>query len=266
MHLTALQTRQLSSVLQVLTQPGDSVSLRQRLVQPLADLLNADYVASLVWDENTQRFGHGVCSQADNQHITAYEASYQFSDPLPQLLRSRRYPTLVTQVIPQRELVHSDFFNRFLRPGSMYWGLNVFAHDGQQDVGDLRIWRSRSKGNFEDNELEILRLIYPSLVNALSGAKDVKHRTGKPIAVSGSTPSGSLKSADVVQQWAYQHGLSRRELQVAQWVAQGLSDKEIAKAAGIGFTTVRTYLSQVFKKTACANRKELIAYLCSRPH
>jgi DNA-binding CsgD family transcriptional regulator len=269
MHLTAIQTRQLSSVLETLTQPSDPVSLRQRLVQPLADLLNADYVASLVWDEKTQRFGHGVCSQSDTQHITAYEASYQFSDPLPQLLRKRRYPTLVTQVIAQRELVRSDFFNRFLRPGSMYWGLNVFAHDGQQDVGDLRIWRTRSKGNFEDNELEILRLIYPSLVNALSGALDVKQGHDKRTASSGLAASGtrSTCASDVTaQHWGYQHGLSRRELQVAQWVAQGLSDKEIAKAAGIGFTTVRTYLSQTFKKTACANRKELIAYLCSRPH
>jgi DNA-binding CsgD family transcriptional regulator len=260
MYLTALQTRQLSGVLETLTRPCDSVSLRQSLVQPLADLLNADYVASLVWDEAEQRFGGGVCSQADTGQIQAYEASYQFSDPLPQLLRSRRYPTLVTQVIPQRELVRSDFFNRFLRPGSMYWGLNVFAHDGQQDVGDLRIWRTRGKGNFDDNELDILRLIYPSLVNALSGAKALE--PGKARSASAAPSPRQGRALD--QQLAYQHGLSRRELQVAQCVAQGLSDKQIAKQAGIGFTTVRTYLTQTFKKTACANRKELIAYLCSR--
>ncbi len=267
MHLNAIQTRQLSSVLETLTQPCDSVSLRQRLMQPLASLLNADYVASLVWDESAQRFGHGVCSQSDTQHIQAYEASYQFSDPLPQLLRSRHYPTLVTQVIAQRELVRSEFFNRFLRPGSMYWGLNVFAHDGQQEVGDLRIWRSRGRGNFDDNELEILRLIYPSLVNALSGARRLDQRHGRNNLLkkqSAATAGGTPSVLSVDQQLAYQHGLSRRELQVAQCVAQGLSDKEIAKAAGIGFTTVRTYLSQTFKKTACANRKELIAYLCSR--
>jgi DNA-binding CsgD family transcriptional regulator len=268
MQLTAIQTRQLSKVLEILTLPGGSVNVRQRLVEPLANLLNADYVASLVWDESAQRFGQGVSCRADERDVNAYQAQYQFSDPLPGLLRTRRYPTLVTQVIPQRELVASDFFNRFLRPGSMYWGLNVFAHDGQQDVGDLRIWRCRGKGNFDTNELEILRLIYPSMVNALSGARQVSLQDNALDASQVRLPS-SLKRSSLLAvntQLAYQHGLSRREAQIAHWVAQGLSDKEIAKAAGIAFTTVRTYLSQTLKKTACANRKELIAYLCSRPH
>jgi DNA-binding CsgD family transcriptional regulator len=268
MQLNAIQTRQLSQVLETLTLPSDSVNMRQRLVEPLANLLNADYVASLVWDESAQRFGQGVSCRADAKHVDDYQAQYQFSDPLPGLLRLRRYPTLVTQVIPQRELVGSDFFNRFLRPGSMYWGLNVFAHDGQQDVGDLRIWRSRSKGNFDTNELEILRLIYPSMVNALSGARQfsVQDSVAAAYAVQSSASFKKMSSPAVDPRLAHQHGLSRREVQVAHWVAQGLSDKEIAKAAGIAFTTVRTYLSQTFKKTACANRKELIAYLCSRQH
>jgi DNA-binding CsgD family transcriptional regulator len=268
MQLNAIQTRQLSKVLETLTLPGDSVNIRQRLVEPLANLLNADYVASLVWDESAQRFGQGVSCRADAKHVDDYQAQYQFSDPLPGLLRARRYPTLVTQVIPQRELVNSDFFNRFLRPGLMYWGLNVFAHDGQQDVGDLRIWRCRGKGNFDTNELEILRLIYPSLVNALSGARQYGVQASAPSAHEGQSPISSKKTLPLAidPQLAYQHGLSQREAQIAHWVAQGLSDKEIAKAAGIAFTTVRTYLSQTFKKTACANRKELIAYLCSRQH
>jgi DNA-binding CsgD family transcriptional regulator len=261
MHLNATQTRSLSSVLEVLTQPTDNLSLRQRLVAPLSQLLNADYVASLVWDASAQRFCDGVSTSSNPQHIATYEARYQFEDPLPRLLHARRYPTLVTDVVPQREFVRSDFFNAFMRSESMYWGVNVFAHDGQQDVGDLRIWRSRSKGNFQADELEALRLIYPSLVHALSGAQ----KLGAPMDhyTQATENSGSITER-LDQQLAYQHGLSRREFQVAQCVAQGLADKEIAKAVGIGFTTVRTYLSQIFKKTHCANRKELIAYLCTR--
>jgi DNA-binding CsgD family transcriptional regulator len=260
MHLNAAQTRSLSAVLEVLTQPSDNLSLRQRLVAPLSQLLNADYVASLVWDASAQRFCDGVSTSSNPQHIAAYEARYQFEDPLPRLLHARRYPTLVTDVLPQREFVRSDFFNAFMRSESMYWGVNVFAHDGRQDVGDLRIWRSRSKGNFQSDELEALRLIYPSLVHALSGAQ----KLSAPQARTASAANASMTDQTIDQQLAYQYGLSQREFQVAQCVAQGLSDKEIAKAVGIGFTTVRTYLSQIFKKTHCANRKELIAYLCSR--
>jgi DNA-binding CsgD family transcriptional regulator len=261
MYLTAAQTRQLATVLDVLTQPGDSASLRQRLVEPVAQLLNADYVASLVWDNEAHRFGDGVCCHADAGHLRDYEARYQFSDPIAKLLHPRRYPTLVTQVIPQRELVKSEFFDRFLSTGAMYWGVNVYAHDGQRDVGDLRIWRSRSKHNFDANEIEILRTIYPCMVNALAGAATANF--GKRKLQKTKRLSSSATPAGRAQQLAHQHGLSQREAQIAQLVAQGCADKEIAKRVGIAYTTVRTYLSNALTKTGCGNRKELIAYLCS---
>jgi DNA-binding CsgD family transcriptional regulator len=261
MYLTATQTRQLSKVLDVLTQPGDSAGVRQRLVEPVAQLLNADYVASLVWDNEAQRFGNGVCCHADAGHLRDYEAQYQFSDPIAKLLHPRRYPTLVTQVIAQNELIKSEFFDRFLSTGSMYWGVNVYAHDGRRDVGDLRIWRSRSKHNFDTNELEILRTIYPCLVNALAGAEVERSGKRKPQKTKGLSPSA--KPSHRAQQLSYQHGLSQREVQVAQLVALGCADKEIAKQVGIAHTTVRTYLHNALAKTACGNRKELIAYMCS---
>ncbi len=264
MHLTALETRQLSNVFATLSQPETSAVLRQRLIDPLVSLLGADYVASLVWDESKQSFAEGVSCVSDKPLIEAYQAHYQFSDPLAAALRVRRYPTLVTQVIPQRELVATEFFNRFLHPGKMYWGLNIFVHDGRRDVGDFRIWRSRARGNFNAHSLEVLRLIYPSLVNALSAARPVEPLMPSDPAHNAVAPLVGWRATRTLdQQLAYQHGLSRREFQIARLIAQGLADKEIAKAAGIGFTTVRTYLEQTLKKTGCANRKELIAYLCS---
>jgi DNA-binding NarL/FixJ family response regulator len=54
--------------------------------------------------------------------------------------------------------------------------------------------------------------------------------------------------------------LSQREVQVAELVALGLTDKEIAKRLSLAYTTVRTYLALALSKTGCANRKELIGY------
>ena len=257
MHLSTLETRQLSRVFELLSKPAESAVLRQRLIEPLASLAGADYVASLVWNDAKQQFGEGVSCAANMLVIKAYEAQYQFGDPLAATLRARHYPTLVTQIMPQRELVASEFFNRFLQPSKMHWGLNIFAHDGQRDVGDFRIWRSRARGNFDAHTLEILRFIYPSMVNALSGALPAS-QINIPQRCAEREPACQPN-----EQLAHQHGLSKRELQIAQYVSQGLSDKEIAKAVGIGFTTVRTYLSQALKKTHCSNRKELIAYMCS---
>jgi DNA-binding CsgD family transcriptional regulator len=254
MHLSALQTRQLAAVMQVLTEPGHSAdSLRQHLVEPIAQLLNADYVASLVWDAPSARFGRGVCCRTDAGHLRAYEAQFQFDDPIAPRLHPRHFPTRVTQVMPQRELVKSEFFERFLGPGDMYWGVNLYAHDGQRDLGDLRIWRAHARHNYNDDELALLRLLYPSLVNALAR---VSHDTpGHADAASPGEPP--------MQRLVVRHGLSPREAQVAERVARGLGDKAIAQQMGVAYTTVRTYLSQALHKTGCANRKALIAYVCS---
>jgi DNA-binding CsgD family transcriptional regulator len=254
MHLSATQTRQLGAVMQVLTEPGHSAdSLRQHLVEPIAQLLNADYVASLVWDHQQARFGRGVCCRTDAGHLRAYEAQFQFDDPIAPRLHPRYFPTRVTQVMPQRELVQSEFFERFLGPGDMYWGVNLYAHDGCRDLGDLRIWRAHTKHNYDDDELALLRLLYPSLVNALARAS-----CNGP-----ATPDSSMPTVPLHQRLMARHGLSPREAQVAERVAQGLSDKAIAQQMGVAYTTVRTYLAQALHKTGCANRKALIACLCS---
>jgi DNA-binding CsgD family transcriptional regulator len=258
MYVTALQTRRLSKVLELLTQAkgedGDAGCLRQRLVEPVAELMNADYVASLIWDARSARFGCGVCSRADESHLRAYETEYQFTDPIAQRLHPLRYPTLVTQVIPQRELVKTEFFDRFLDTKAMYWGVNLYAHNGQRDVGDLRIWRAKGKNNFDAHELDMLRLIYPSLVNALTLHGTAPTSTASDL-------SGS--QAQPILQLQQRHGLSPREAQVCMLVAQGHADKEIAKLAGMGFATVRTHLGNALRKTGCAHRKALIALVCT---
>jgi DNA-binding CsgD family transcriptional regulator len=257
MYVNALQTHRLSKVLEILTRSQgageDASCLRQRLVEPIAELMNADYVASLVWDAGSARFGHGVCSRADEGHLRAYESQFQFTDPIAQRLHPLRYPTLVTQVIPQRELVKSEFFDRFLDTKAMYWGVNLYAHDGQRDLGDLRIWRARNKSNFDAHELGMLRLIYPSLVNALASVNAAPTGVGRHTT--------ALRERQLQQR----HGLSPREAQVAALVAQGHADKEIAKLAHIGFATVRTHLGNALRKTGCAHRKALIALICTPP-
>lgn len=247
MYLTGPQTKHLSRVMDALTRPMGPDELRLRLAESLSDLLDADYLASYVWDDSSQRFGRGICCHADPAHLRAYETSFQFTDPIALRLRARRYPTLVTQVMPQHELVRTEFFDGFLKSEGLYWGVNLYAHDGRIDLGDMRIWRAKRKQNFDAHEIELLRVLYPSIVNALGRAGD------------GCAPSlDSISGEGVTELLMRLQQLSRREAQVAVLAAQGHSDKVIARRVGIGFTTVRTHLTNVFRKTGCADRKSLI--------
>ncbi|MEM7201500.1 MAG: helix-turn-helix transcriptional regulator [Planctomycetota bacterium] len=56
-------------------------------------------------------------------------------------------------------------------------------------------------------------------------------------------------------------GLSAREAEVADWVARGLSNKDIAAALHISPNTVKTHLRTIFEKAGIRSRFELIAQM-----
>lgn len=55
---------------------------------------------------------------------------------------------------------------------------------------------------------------------------------------------------------ARQHGLTRRESEIANRLTQGLTNKQIAAELGISPFTIRDMLSSIFRKLEVGNRLE----------
>ena len=51
--------------------------------------------------------------------------------------------------------------------------------------------------------------------------------------------------------------LTEREIEVARWVAKGLSNQEISEEMFVSTRTVKAHLTAIFKKTGCRDRLEL---------
>ena len=51
--------------------------------------------------------------------------------------------------------------------------------------------------------------------------------------------------------------LTAREIEVAQWLVKGLSNKEISEKLFVSIRTVKAHLTSIFKKTNCRDRLEL---------
>ena len=253
MYLDSVQRRCLGETAAVLGDDfADSRELRAALVGSLAELLRADHVASFVWDRESARFEAGVTSDADLSVISHYEREAQFTDIIARSLRARMGPTRVYDVIPQKMLGKSPFFDSFLRPAGLYWGLNLFAVDDGVDLGDLRVWRSRARGNFTGEDVGMVRILYPAIIAALRRCRARGSRSA-PV---------STRSASVA--WLQElHGLSQRQAAVALLVGEGHADKEVARRLGIGFTTTRTHLMEGLTRLGLANRKELIRFVAS---
>ena len=240
--LTTEDLHILSEVFAVLAERQDEHGLRVYLGEQLSRLLGADYYASYLWSEFTNSFTGRVSLNRSDSNLSSYEAYYQFHDPITHLLRERGEPTLVTQVLPQEELLKTEFFNDFLSLDGLYWGLNLHVRVAGECTGDLRIWRDRRRENFDERELSILRLVAPAFRNALRRSAH----------------------AGEVQCSREELALTEREEQIARLVASGLSDQEIAQSLSISFTTVRTHIKRAFAKLGVDNRVKLAARLRER--
>jgi DNA-binding CsgD family transcriptional regulator len=226
MVLSQSEQRALARVFAALAESAGEREMRERVGMALLDLLRADHFASYVWDARRGVFGDGVWLNMDPANLARYEAWYQHRDPITFALQARRHATAVSEVMAHRELRRCEFFNDFLARDGLHWGINLHAFDSdERALGDLRIWRGRRRREFEPHDKALLDLIEPAFIAALRRAR-----------VADAGP------------------LSAREQQVARCVAQGLTDKEIARELGIAVSSVRTYLRRMADKCGVKHR------------
>jgi DNA-binding CsgD family transcriptional regulator len=240
MFVTAAESRAFSRLFGLLAEDMAEREVRERVGHHLLDLLGTDYYASFVWNERARRFDDGVWLNMSSDNLASYESYYQRHDPITLKLQARRIPTLVNQVMAQRDLMRTEFFNDFLARDDLHWGVNVYSYAGNRNIGDLRIWRGRYRENFDGRTLELLRVVEPAFTSALLRAD------GK----SGPTADIRLPTH-----------LSTRELEIAQMISEGLSDRAIAERLGIRFSTVRTYCKRIFDKLDINRRSAIAARL-----
>jgi DNA-binding NarL/FixJ family response regulator len=68
------------------------------------------------------------------------------------------------------------------------------------------------------------------------------------------------------RQSAIEKLLTPREAEIARFVAAGLSNKQIARKAGIAEATVKIHLHKAYQKLGIANRAALAVMVCSGAH
>jgi DNA-binding CsgD family transcriptional regulator len=241
MYLSAYQANVLSRVMAALAEPHDERELRLEVGGLMLELLGAQHYASYVWDDATNAFDRGVHLHMDPGNLARYEAYYQFHDPITFELQRHHRAVRVNDVMPQAELKRTEFFNDFLALDGLHWGVNLYAWDGGRNIGDMRIWRDRRHENFDRDDLALLDVVRPAFVSALRRCGDRVRPPQTP------RPIPAIQPAT----------LSERESAIAQLVARGLPDKEVARLLGISVTTVRTHIDHIFRKMGVDNRTAL---------
>lgn len=243
MHLTQQDAAQIGELVNWLSESCSEREIRTITGEMLLRILKADYYASFVWDPTALAFSNAVAINMSLDNLAEYEEYFQFRDPITPELQKRRGPTLVTDVMPQDALMKTEFFNDFLAKDGLHYGVNLYAYDGGNNIGDMRIWRDKKRENFDDTTLFVLSIIQPAFTSALLRTRARHHAI---------VTATAMPTAPAIQL------LSPRELAIARCVCRGITDKEIAQEIGIEFSTVRTHLKRIFNKLDVRSRTQLM--------
>lgn len=252
MFLSSTEQNALKVCFGLLAEDLNEKEIRERVGHAALDLFRADHFASFVWNGQDNQFGDCVSLNMSPSNLLRYQTWYQYRDPITFALQARRHATLVDEVMPRTEFLKTEFFNDFLARDGLHWGMNLHAFDGQEALGDLRIWRGRRRKEFDGRDKMLLDMLEPAFVAALRRARRQ------------AVPRRQEQQRHPLTGAAFA-ALSPREAEVAQCVCRGLTDKEIARALNIGLPSVRTYLSRVFEKLG-VHRRAGLAQLSDRFH
>lgn len=250
MNLSHKETDLIFSIMRDLSGALGHAEIRRRVGQKMLDLLQADHFVSYVWDEEAQRFGSRVQINMTDDNLDRYEKYFRFCDPIIDVLQRRKKATLVSEVMRHDKLVRTEFYNDFLKPDGLCFGLNFHAYDRGDNIGDLRIWRGAEKEDFTARDSQIVNAVGPSLVNALIRA----HSTADRPAMN--------RFAEISENL----GFTLREVEVADLLVTGLSDNEICVKLGFSKPTLRSHIGAIFRKTGINRRTQLALILTGKNH
>ena len=250
MNLTHKESDLVFSIMRQLSAPMSHSDVRCNVGKALMQLLDAEYFASYVWNEASQKFDCGININMSVENLGSYEDYYQYHDPITPTLQKRRRATAVSEVMSHRRLGKTEFFNDFLAKDGLCFGINFFAWDRGKNIGDLRIWRPRGSEDFSRRDVELVNAIAPSIVNALVRAQN--RATGNPTARFSSQP----------HLWT----LTDREAVIADLIVAGRTDIEICQQLHISKPTVRTHVGAILRKTDSERRSMLFHRLLEKYH
>lgn len=221
----------------------NSYDSRLKTGQKLLQLLNADHFASYLWNGSKQCFEQPCYINLDADNLQRYEQHYQFCDPITPILQRSKTALSVNQVMPQKALERTEFYNDFLAKDGMHYGINlhVFDHD-KSNLGDFRIWRRQGQSNFDSDDLKLLDIIAPHFQQALLNCRQHEQ------------PYKTLTDIE-------QYQLTQRELGIVEALWQGgeqqLNDQQVAQQLNISIATLRTHIRHIYDKCQVKNRSAL---------
>lgn len=214
-----------------------------------AAIIGSDHVARRLTSVHTTRPERNLMARPGFVAAVAHHPAFTAH-------RSGRLPTAssvaLTDLADRRTLSRLPLYADFYRPeGTVDQMLRVVQLNGRR--GSVVVF-NRSRTGFSRHDRAIVDLLAPHLTQALV-------RRERLAALTAAARHTTLVSEQFALSFARLPELTPRERHVAVHVADGSTDREIARNLGISPRTVHKHLEQTYRKLGLTNRASLAALI-----
>lgn len=151
-----------------------------------------------------------------------------------------------SQIVTEEVREHSPLYKQWLKPMGLYYSCGINFVQGNIPYGSLNLFNSRKRGDFTQQDLAVLTILEPHFTLKLTQL----YPHGLPIL-----------SDQTVEQPLDKFHLTEREQEMVRWLCSEASIEEISQQMYISIHTVRKHAANIYRKTGCKNRNQLMALM-----
>jgi len=245
--LSSTQWEKINDIILYINSEQDLYRLRKRFLNYVGELIPHD---KSFFDLGTIKgtkvvFFDPVTENIDNEFMISYFKEYESTDTMFWFFSQHQEDIYrESNYITPAMLETSMFYTGWMAPQQIRYGMGARVAKDSVLYGSINLWRSREKGDFTDEELEILRILN-------------KHLS---LYFYNKYPNGIKRNNenDYSETLIHIYSLTDREAEVIDLIYQGKNSKQIAEVLFEKENTVKKHIYNIFKKMKVSSRSQMI--------
>lgn len=212
------------------------------VLQCLHEHLGYEHMSFLQVDSENN-FINPITFNIDSSLCKSYERYYKYVDIFfhhQKIVPNKKFMS-IPDLMSFSDYEKTEYYNDFLRTDNLYYQIAIPLKANNNCIGGIGIFKPKSDGDFSPKDFALMTYLSEHISTHFNNFKQYKTKEDS---------TSLLIKKDLP--------LTKREIEIALLVKQGLSNEEISNTLHISFHTVKTHLEHIYRKLDISNRASML--------